>query len=445
MNVLVIAFHQIYPLETGASISQFGIIEYLSHLCNVSLLVPEDSNLTHQEFSELNQLLPKVKIYILDSQFKSTSNDIGSNIYNYLLAVKEKVKPFLKFLLKRTKSVQKISAEEEFAAMFSTWKPYYIHSQKYVEKINEVILQDNIDIVQLEYVENLNLVKAIPSHIKKVFVEHECLFYRIQSHINAKQIKSVFAEYVLNFYKSIEMVLLEKVDGIVTFNDSESVILENALGDKKNKIEFLVSPFPILERDFKKIDKDKFEQPNKLIFVGAEHHFPNKDAVEWFIEEIAESVFTKFGLRLCVIGKWTLDTVKKYKNHPSKVDFVGFLEDIYEFSKNSISIAPVRMGGGLKTKIMLAMAQGIPVISTKFALEGINAKHLESVMIADDKDSFCWSIKYLLTDLERTFMICQNAQNIIKQGYSQSVVSELRYSFYQQLLKENHRAQSKWL
>lgn len=172
-----------------------------------------------------------------------------------------------------------------------------------------------------------------------------------------------------------------------------------------------------------------------MTFVGGEHHFPNKDAVEWFIEKTAVEVFKKFGLRLYVIGKWRLDTVKKYKDHPSGVQFVGFIEDLYEFTKDSISIAPVRIGGGLKTKIMLAMAQGIPVICTKFALEGINAKNLESVMIADDTDSFYWSIEYLLTDLQRTSMICQKAQNLMKQGYSQSVVSEQRYSFYQGLLK----------
>lgn len=88
--------------------------------------------------------------------------------------------------------------------------------------------------------------------MKIVFVEHECIFYRIESHVNVKQIKSVFADYVLNFYKSIELSLLEKVDGIVTFNNSETELLKNALGDRKNKIEFSLSPFLFLIETFKK-------------------------------------------------------------------------------------------------------------------------------------------------------------------------------------------------
>ncbi|MBD2605363.1 glycosyltransferase [Scytonema hofmannii FACHB-248] len=448
MNILIVAFHQVYPFETGASIAQFGMIEYLSDLCNISLLLPEESSITDQEFTELKQLLPKVKIYAVDNQDKSNkktrTNDISSKALNFVSAFKRKVKLFLKSLLKfsqsysssNLKNVPEVNVwEADFVTMYSSWNPYYIHSKEYVEKLNEIILQDEIDIVQLEYVDNLNLVTALPPHIKKVFVEHECIFLRIKSHIEARQLKSVFADYVMNFYKNVEISLLNKVDGVLTFNHLEYEILKNSLEDKNNKIEVFVSPFPVLERDFKEIDREKFVKPNKLIFVGADHHYPNQEAVKWFLEETAVEIFRKFGLKFYVVGKWKPDTVKQYNNHPSQVQFMGFIEDIYEFSKDSISIAPVRIGGGLRTKILLAMAQGIPVISTKFALEGINAKHLESVMIADDKDSFCWAIEYLLADLERTFMLCQNAQCIIREGYSQSLASEVRYNFYQRVLK----------
>ncbi|GAB1539859.1 glycosyltransferase family 4 protein [Scytonema sp. NUACC21] len=448
MNILIITFHQIYPLETGASISQFGMIEYLSNLCNISLLIPEDSTITEQQFTELKQLLPKVKVYALDSQIQVKKKNIALTILNFihisLWKAKMKVKAFLKYLFKVTNLYKSIGLRDNFEGsiwevdffdMYSSWNPFYAHSNQYVEKLNEIILQDKIELVQLEYVDNLNLVSVIPPHIKKVFVEHECIFLRIKSHREARKIHSPYADYLINFYKSIEISLLEKVDAVLTFNNLEHEILKSASEEKNQKNQFFISPFPILDRDFQEIDREKFILPNKLIFVGAEHHYPNKEAVKWFLEETAVEVFRRFGLRLYVVGKWRPDTVRKYKNHPSQVQFTGFIEDIYEFSKGSISIAPVRIGGGLKTKIMLAMAQGIPVITTSFAIQGINAKHLESVMIADETDSFCWALEYLLADLNRTFMICKNAQNIIRQSCSQSVTCDLRYSIYQKLLK----------
>jgi len=440
VNILFITFSQLYPFQTGASIAQFGIIEYLSHLCNVSLLIAENHTPTDEELIELNRLLPKVKIYAIatcpPSADKAESKNVASKLRDSYSFIKGKIKLFLKTLLQVNKnegSKLEDSSEVQFSKTYSSWNPYYIHSQEYVEKINNIIVRDSINIVQMEYYDNLNLVKALPSYVKKVFVEHECLFHRIKSHAEAKHIKSAFADYILEFYKGVEISLLENVDGIITFNDLENKILKAALAGKNDKAKFLVSPFSTLDSDFEEIER--IVQLDRLIFIGGESHYPNRDAVEWFLEETAEEIFHRFGLRLYVVGNWSQKTVEKYKDHPSQVEFVGFVKDLHEISKSSISIAPVRIGGGLKTKILVAMARSIPVICTSFALEGINAKHLESVMIADDKETFCQSVEYLLADLERTYSICKNAQRLIKEDYSQSKISKQRYSFYQDLLK----------
>lgn len=446
MNILIVSYYQIYPFEIGASIAQFGMIEYLSNLCNIILLLPENNTLTDNQLAELQKLLPKVKIYVLDSKNDLSYNKILSlifKLYNFVHIFKSKVKNKIKkisFLHKNNKI--NYSAEQEFLDIYYSYNLFPLRNSKYIYKINEIIIKEKIDIVQLEFVENLNLVSSIPQNVKKVFVQHECLFYRIKSHINAKKINFLLSQYVLNFYKNIELSLLSDFDGILSFNNLENLFLESSLKPINPNIEFCVSPYPVLEKDFQKLDRKLFRKPNKLIFVGGDQHLPNKDAVEWFISEAAVEIFQKFGLKLYVVGKWQPEIVKKYKNHPSGVEFVGFIEDLYEFSKNSISIAPIRIGGGLKTKIMLAMAQGIPVICTKFALEGIHANHLESVMIAEDKDSFSFAVEYLITDLERTFLICQNAQNLMRQNYSQGVVSEIRYNFYKNILKSNEILES---
>ena len=447
MNILIVSHYPIYPFENGASIAQFGIIEYLSKHCDISisLLLPQSKIPTDEELTELKKLLPNVKIYSVEnksiSNKKISRSKIDSKLFHLILILKRKIKSFFKALYKNItgnrndldSKIAIFSPEEEFARQFSSLR-YYVYSQEYVEKIEEIILQDEIDIVQLEFIETLSLVAAIPSNIKKIFIQHDSEISRIKSHINAKKINSCYADYILNFYDCIESSLLKKVDSIITFSNYDNLIMKHALGDKSNQIGCFVSPYAIPDREFKEVDLKDFSKPNKLIFVGPESHFPNQDAVEWFLTETAEEIFYKFGLELHVVGKWSQNTINKYKKHPSKVKFLGFVEDLYEVTKDSISIVPVRIGGGLRTKIMLFMAQLTPVICTQFALEGIKAKHLESVMIAENKESFCWAVEYLLADLERTFLICKNAQKLIREQYSQYVVSEQRYSIYQNML-----------
>ncbi|KOP22769.1 hypothetical protein AMR41_30340 [Hapalosiphon sp. MRB220] len=446
MNILIVTDYQIYPFKIGASVAQFGTIEYLSKLCNLSLLLSEQQPITEQELSELKELLPNVKIYTTEDSTKSSNRIHKNNNNNYFINLlylfhnlERKSIDFTKKKLKNiieSKQLQKKLPEEDFADVYTNYNPFYIHSKQYIDAIKTIIIEDHIDIVQLEFIETLNLVTILPSNVKKLFIQHEPRFIRISSHIDAKQIQSNFTNYIYNFNKCIELSLLENFDGILSFNNSDCLALKEALDEKGKHIQFFTSPFPILDQDFRPIDKKTFRRPNKLTFIGPEQHFPNKDAVEWFIEEVAVEIYSKYGLKLYVIGQWSLETIEKYKNHPSGVTFLGFVEDVYEVCKDSISIAPVRIGGGLRTKIMLAMAQGIPVISTKFALEGIHAKHLESVMIAENKDSFCRAVEYILSDLERTVLMCENAQNLMRKYYSQSVVSDIRYECYKSLLKE---------
>jgi glycosyltransferase involved in cell wall biosynthesis len=433
MNVLIVSYYQIYPLKVGASIAQFGVIEYLSQWCNISLVIAEHFTPTEQELTELQNLLPTIKIYTFKKPINSNLNvkkpEAKTESFIKNLKILKK-----KILGQETKKpVIKISPEEELIKTYSS-NPFFLWQKQYASKIIEIISKDNIDIVQLEFNENLSLVTLLPEQVKKIFVEHECRFARIESHLKAKNIKSVFGDYMYNFYKCIELALLEKFDGIITFSESDRDLLKNSLQTKNDCIEILNSPFPILERDFQPIERNNFHHPTKLVFVGPEKHFPNKDAVEWFLEEAAVDILKKFGLKLYIVGEWSLETMKKYEAHPSQVQFTGFVEDLYTVTKDSISIAPVRIGGGLRTKILLAMAQGTPVICTTFALEGINATHQESIMIADDKDMFCSAVEYLVADLNRTFAICQKAQSLVKNNYSQSVVSELRYKFYQKIL-----------
>ena len=440
MRILIVAFDQVYPLATGAAVSQFNLIEGLSHYCEISLLLPEKNLISEHELSTLKDLLPKVKVYFIEGNINPVKkNNRGWTILRYFYqqvkSCLNKIKLTLKDNINLNLRNHQDEAENHFAEGYTHWNPFYIHSKRYVEKLDEIVRTDQIDIVQLEYTDNLNLALTLPPSVKIVFIEHEYIIQRIESHIISKQIRSVFGSYIVSFYKEIEKSILSKVDGIIVFNGSEKQMLQNLLSlDKNCSKKIRVSPFPVLEDMFQEIRKKKFLRFDKLIFIGGEQHYPNKDAVEYFISEIAEEVLLRFGLQLHVIGRWEKETVKKYTNHPSKVKFLGFVDDLSEVLRNSIAISPIRIGGGLRTKIITSMAQGNPVICTSFALDGINAKHMESVMIAEDRISFCLAIEYLMEDLERTFEICQNAQNLIKREYSKSQIVKQRYLFYQDIL-----------
>lgn len=426
--------------------AQFGVIEYLSKQeCNISLLIPRQFSPSETDLKMMQSLLPSVRIYTLETKKVDNQESLSEGISLKRLSlffwkILSKVKNFYKKLI----SMRDINAQfeiedgqnsplDEFLDMYSMDR-YLAHDKEYIDMINKILIQDSIDIVQLEFDENLSLIAMMPNHVKTIFVVHECCFSRIKTHISARSLESNFCSYIYKLFKCIEISFLEKFDGVITFQEGEATILRENLRSVENIPEIIVSPFPVLDSDFADLKKSDFSMPSKLVFIGWEEHYPNKDAIEWFLEETAEEIMNKFNLPLYVIGEWKLETIQKYQNHPSQVKFTGFVPDLHNLLKGSISVAPIRIGGGLRSKILLSMAQGIPVVATSYATEGMPIKQLEDLILANTKDEFCWAIDYLITDLDRTFKICQNAQNLIRVNYSQETIAEQRFNFFEKIL-----------
>ena len=64
----------------------------------------------------------------------------------------------------------------------------------------------------------------------------------------------------------------------------------------------------------------------------------------------------------------------------------------------SVMIAPIFSGGGMRIKILDAMANARPVVSTTIGAAGIDS---DDILIADDADSFAAAVSQLLCDPSR--------------------------------------------
>ncbi len=168
------------------------------------------------------------------------------------------------------------------------------------------------------------------------------------------------------YFKKIELYLYKKADIILTVSAEEaSVIKEYGY----NNIEV----FPVyFYKDFNTVEYIP-RQRNNILFVGGEKHPPNPDAVIWFIEEILPEFIKKIqDVKFIVVGRYGNDFVAKYSSENTM--FVVSADD-EELKKiyNSVKIVavPLRFGAGIKGKTIEAGYYGIPVVSTKFGLEGL--------------------------------------------------------------------------
>jgi glycosyltransferase involved in cell wall biosynthesis len=61
-------------------------------------------------------------------------------------------------------------------------------------------------------------------------------------------------------------------------------------------------------------------------------------------------------------------------------------------------VVPLRAGGGMRVKILNAMAQALPIVTTTLGCEGIAVKDGEHVLIADTPQTFAQAVLKVLDD-----------------------------------------------
>src|SRR5207247_6493381 len=90
--------------------------------------------------------------------------------------------------------------------------------------------------------------------------------------------------------------------------------------------------------------------------------------------------------------------------HASVPDVTPYLEQA------AIVVAPIRMGGGMRLKVLEALAAGKAVVASALAAEGIEAHAGEHFLLADDDDQLVEALIALLRNPERRIALGRSAR-----------------------------------
>lgn len=143
------------------------------------------------------------------------------------------------------------------------------------------------------------------------------------------------------------------------------------------------------------------KKDNYIVFLGNMYVAHNKDSVNSFIEKIFLEVLKEVpNCVFRIVGRCP-DEYKRYLQKYKNVEVTGEVDDIRSYIQEcSLSVAPLKYGTGIKTKILETMAMGVPVITNDIGTEGINAKKNEDIMIENDDKLMVDKIIKLLEDKE---------------------------------------------
>jgi glycosyltransferase involved in cell wall biosynthesis len=173
------------------------------------------------------------------------------------------------------------------------------------------------------------------------------------------------------------------------------------------------------------IDTDEQAQINRqpkgphIVHIGTMYWPPNIDGITWFLDEIYPRIKAQVpDVRCTLIGARPPASITERATTDPSLTVTGYVEDPLPYlADSSMMVVPLRAGGGMRVKILNALSQGIPMVSTTVGCEGINVTNGQDILVADDPQAFADASVRLLRDAELNRCITENGRRTAVETY----------------------------
>lgn len=155
-----------------------------------------------------------------------------------------------------------------------------------------------------------------------------------------------------------------------------------------------------------------------LLFFGALHYFPNTDGILFFLEKIWPLLCASHPhCRLKIVGPRPPREVLAHRG--PRVEIPGFVEDLRpHLAEAAVVIAPLRLGGGTRLKILEGMSMAKPVVSTALGAEGLVVTPGVELLVADAPADFAAAVGRVLDDPSLATRLGRSARDFTERNHS---------------------------
>jgi glycosyltransferase involved in cell wall biosynthesis len=205
-------------------------------------------------------------------------------------------------------------------------------------------------------------------------------------------------------WERFEKTIINQVQVIVVFTERDKQALAQVAHQTPIKILPFGTVLPIQSLN------PHGDEPVNLLFVGSFIHPPNVDAAVRLINEILPRVQAQIpGVSLYVVGDQPPNQIQKLANEAIVV--TGRVSDTTPYlDRAGVVVVPLRMGGGMRVKVLEALAAGKAVVASRLAVEGLNVTHGMEILLAESDQEFADAIVQLLASPETRASLAARAR-----------------------------------
>ena len=302
----------------------------------------------------------------------------------------------------------------------------YVGFSRFADRIAR---SGHFDLVQVEWVDAALMMKRRKTPI--ALTAHDVYSKPAERRMKAARgLRKLLNTSIFFVVRLLESRIMKKVSAVFTLSEYDrDYLLAMVPG-----IHVRVVPFPagldLTEKTFE-------QQKNSMLFLASYRFLRrNTDAALYFYREVFPRIRTVIpDATFVAAGYGPPEDLRKLQDHDPSVRVPGFVEDLDAcYKKAAVFVAPILVGGGIIVKVLDAMAAGIPVVTTTYGNEGINAIPGRDLIVADDPVSFAAGVVRVLSDRQFAAQLGKKGKEFVLRHYSTGAAVREMEAAYQEIV-----------
>lgn len=296
------------------------------------------------------------------------------------------------------------------------WKSY---SQEMVKAVGEISERGKYDLVIAEFSEMGQYFYKNPylSAVHKVISCHRCVTASYEKYTLLGEIKlRLYLKSLpqLRGLQKYEFNMYRCADRILVLTPQDRFTMQYYAQD----LSISVAPAGVDIHDLQACPAAPKEPI--VLLTGFMSDPANEDGVLWFYHHVWPDLSRRHpDVKFYIVGAGAGPRIRRLAKKDSRIVVTGMVDDLRPYRcRARVFVSPVRLGSGLRTKVLEAMAGGLPVVSTSLGMAGIEAQTGVNCLVADTPELFTQSVEWLLTDSALAERMAASARELVEKKHA---------------------------
>ena len=292
----------------------------------------------------------------------------------------------------------------------------YFYSPRLRDRVKAQIDGKEVDLVHAEHLKSVPMVECATGQVPAIFDAVDCV--SMLETRRRKTIKNPFLK--LFFWIESKKTMRLETKATELFN---RVVISSPVDKESYPVPRGLRETPVVIPngvDLEHFGFQQFEpQKNLLVFCAKLDYFPNQDAALYFSRSVWPVLRARRPeLRLEIVGSRPPRSLRRLDGKEN-IRVVASVPDVKPYLGRAwVALCPIRIRAGIQSKVLEAMALGVPMVATRICCSGLAVEAGKHLLVADAPGEFVAAIELLLDNVTLRDKLVQAARAYVERQHN---------------------------